>query len=134
MKYRGTPTLLEMEERRNINEAVAEAENKPLDFDPKARAKYVRDMIKQVEAYVAEGKTAAEIAVRMPTFKENFQHFFDLLTDPAGYNKQNLTTMLAMLDRMGSGQVTQHQASMVVGQRLANTYNITPDKLPPPSS
>jgi hypothetical protein len=31
-------------------------------------------------------------------------------------------TMLAMLDRMGSGDLTQHQASVIVGQRLHDTY------------
>jgi len=34
------------------------------------------------------------------------------------HDKQLLTTMIAMLDRMGEGSLTQHQASMIVGQRL----------------
>jgi hypothetical protein len=38
-----------MEERRNIREAVAEAQNAPVKFDPKSRAKYIRDTVKQIE-------------------------------------------------------------------------------------
>jgi hypothetical protein len=45
-----------------------------------------------------------------------------MVTQPGGYNKQSLKTMLVMLDRMGSGELSQHQASVIVGQRLADTY------------
>jgi hypothetical protein len=37
-------------------------------------------------------------------------------------NEAALRTMLALLERMGSGQMTQDQASVVVGQRLYDTY------------
>jgi hypothetical protein len=123
-----------MEERRNIREAVAEAQNAPVKFDPKSRAKYIRDTVKQIEEYQRDRLTVEEIKVRVPTFARDYKNLFEELTAPGGYNKQSLTTMLAMLDRMGSGDLTQHQASVIVGQRLAQTYDITPEKLPPPSS
>jgi len=123
-----------MEERRNIREAVAEAQNAPVKFDPKSRAKYIRDTVKQIEEYQRDRLTVEEIKVRVPTFAKDYKNLFEELTAPGGYNKQSLTTMLAMLDRMGSGDLTQHQASVIVGQRLAQTYDITPEKLPPPSS
>jgi hypothetical protein len=123
-----------MEERRNIREAVAEAQNAPVKFDPKSRAKYIRDTVKQIEEYQRDRLTVEEIKVRVPTFARDYKNLFEELTAPGGYSKQSLTTMLAMLDRMGSGDLTQHQASVIVGQRLAQTYDITPEKLPPPSS
>lgn len=123
-----------MEERRNIREAVAEAQNAPVKFDPKSRAKYIRDTVKQIEEYQRDRLTLEEIKVRVPSFARDYKNLFEELTAPGGYNKQSLTTMLAMLDRMGSGDLTQHQASVIVGQRLAQTYDITPEKLPPPSS
>lgn len=123
-----------MEERRNIREAVAEAQNAPVKFDPKSRAKYIRDTVKQIEEYQRDRLTVEEIKVRVPSFARDYKNLFEELTAPGGYNKQSLTTMLAMLDRMGSGDLTQHQASVIVGQRLAQTYDITPEKLPPPSS
>lgn len=123
-----------MEERRNIREAVAEAQNAPVKFDPKSRAKYIRDTVKEIEEYQRDRLTLEEIKVRVPSFARDYKNLFEELTAPGGYNKQSLTTMLAMLDRMGSGDLTQHQASVIVGQRLAQTYDITPEKLPPPSS
>lgn len=123
-----------MEERRNIREAVAEAQNAPVKFDPKSRAKYIRDTVKEIEEYQRDRLTVEEIKVRVPSFARDYKNLFEELTAPGGYNKQSLTTMLAMLDRMGSGDLTQHQASVIVGQRLAQTYDITPEKLPPPSS
>jgi hypothetical protein len=39
-----------------------------------------------------------------------------------GYNEGSLKTMLAMLEKMGSGDLTQHQASSIVGERLSDVY------------
>lgn len=111
-----------MEQRRNTREAMAEAATRPLDFDPKTRAKYIRDSMAQIEEYQTQGLNAEQIKAKMPTFVRDYQHLFEMVTNPRGYNKQDLKTMLAMLDRMGAGDLTQHQASMIVGKRLAEEY------------
>jgi hypothetical protein len=108
-------------ERRNIREAIQEAENKPLEFQPKERAQYIRDMVKAVEDYAAAGKSSVEIKALVPEFARDYTNLFEMILRP-GYNKQTLKTMLSMLDRMANGEMTQHQASMVVGERLANTF------------
>lgn len=108
-------------ERRNIREAINEAENKPLEFQPKERAQYIRDMVKAVEDYQEAGKSTTEIKALVPEFVRDYKNLFEMVLKP-GYNKQTLKTMLTMLDRMGNGEMTQHQASMVVGERLANTF------------
>jgi hypothetical protein len=115
-----------MEERRNIREAVREAEAKPLEFDPKTRAKYVRDCVWVVEGMMKDRKPIQEIKERIPSFVRDYKNLFEMITDPNGYNKESLNTMLAMLDRMGTGDLTQHQASVIVGQRLAQKF-ITPN-------
>ena len=109
-------------DRRNTREAMEEAANRPLEFLPKERAQYVRDSIALVELYQAQGFTTEEIKEKVPTFVRDYKNLFDMITAPGGYNKQSLKTMLAMLDRMGTGELTQHQASIIVGQRLADTY------------
>lgn len=108
-------------ERKNLREAMHEAENKPLEFQPKERAQYIRDMVKAVEDYVQAGKSRAEITALVPEFARDYTNLFEMILKP-GYNKQTLKTMLGLLDRMGDGSMTQHQASMVVGERLANTF------------
>jgi hypothetical protein len=111
-----------MEQRQNTRQAMEEAANRPLDFDPKTRAQYVRDNVKQLETYQQEGCTPDEIKEKMPMFVRDYKNLFEMITSTQGYNKQDLKTMLAMLDRMGSGDLTQHQASVIVGKRLAEQY------------
>lgn len=109
-------------ERKNTREAMEEAANRPLDFQPKERAQYVRDSIALIETYQSQGLTTKQIEEKVPTFVRDYKNLFEMVTMPGGYNKQSLKTMLAMLDRMGTGELSQHQASMIVGQRLADTY------------
>ena len=109
-------------ERKSMNEAMAEARARPLDFDAQQRVKYVRSMVSTIGAYVENGKTKEEITVLEPEFSEKYKNLFDTLTQTGGYNKQHLTTMLALLDRMGQGELNQHQASVIVGQKLAEKY------------
>ena len=109
-------------ERKSINEAIAEAQARPLEYDPQVRVKYVRDMVSTVGGHIESGKTKEEIAALEPDFSEKYKNLFDTLTQTGGYNKQNLTTMLALLERMGQGELNQHQASVIVGQKLAEKY------------
>lgn len=119
-------------ERRNDAERMAEAATRPLDFQPKERAQYVRDSLALIETYQREGYTTEQLKDKVPTFVRDYKNLFEMVTMPGGYNKQSLKTMLVMLDRMGSGDLSQHQASVIVGQRLADTY-ITPSVESPPS-
>ena len=109
-------------DNRSDAQRMAEAANRPLDFEPKSRAQYVRDSIALVETYQAQRLSTEEIKEKVPTFARDYKNLFEMITQPGGYNKQSLKTMLAMLDRMGTGELTQHQASVIVGERLADTY------------
>lgn len=114
-----------MEERRNLRDSIAEAEQAPLNFMPKERAAYVRSMIALIETLQSEGKTVEQIKERVPEFARDYENLFKAATSGEAFNKQNLKTMLALLDRMGEGQLSQHQASVIVGKKLADQY-ITP--------
>lgn len=106
----------------NFQEASARAAAAPTAFNPKERAAYVRAMVARVLEYRRERKTAEEIQERLPEFAEEYKHLFEMLTAPEGFDQQNLTVMLAMLDRMGQGALTQHEASVIVGKRLFDKY------------
>ena len=108
-------------ERQNTRQAMEEAANRPLDFDPKTRAQYVRDCVSQLEGYMAQGLPQDEIKSKMQTFARDYKNLFETITSGQEY-KQHLKVMLAMLDRMGTGDLTQHQASVIVGKRLAEQY------------
>ncbi len=119
---------IEEMERKSTREAMEEAKNRPLDFDPKARGKYVRSMIALIERFQSEGLLFDEIQNKpeLKDFIRDYKNLFETITAPQGYDKQNLKVMLALLDKMGTGELSQHEASVIVGKRMADKY-ITPE-------
>ncbi len=106
--------------RQSIDEATAEAEGRPLDFNPAVRARFVRDMLHDVGNYVKQGLSEEEIRQKVPEFCERYPELFKKIID-----REDLTpiqSMLAMLDRMSDGSISQHQASMIVGQKLVDRF------------
>ena len=65
-------------DRQSVDEAIREAEAKPLAFAPGARANYVRDMIRDLSALVNAGKSAEEIKA-MPALGKFAQDYPELL-------------------------------------------------------
>lgn len=118
-------------ERRNISDAVAEAQNRELDFSPNERILYVKTMIVRIEELKAAGKTIEEMKTEVPEFVENYKNLFEMITQEGGYDKQNLKTMLVLLEKMGQPQgLTQHQASVIIGKKLNDKYVHVDDKPP----
>lgn len=87
----------------------------------KARSAYVRSMITKIKELKAEGKTQDEIQSSVERFAADYPGLFKIVMR-SDIEEASLNTMLTMLDKMGSGEVTQHQASVVVGQRLHDIY------------
>jgi hypothetical protein len=106
----------------SIEEAITEARERPLDFPAKERATYVRAMVKRVQELKASGRTAYQIQEQLPEFKRDHPYLFEMITEHDSYDAASLNTMLSMLDRMGDGGLNHHQATVIVGQRLASKY------------
>ena len=104
-----------------VRAAAAIAENAPTNFPANERGVYIRDMIRRIERYQSEDKTTEEIKSLMPEFFAAYPHLFNMINKP-NYDKSQIRTMISMLERMGSGELSQHQASIIVGQKLVNTY------------
>jgi hypothetical protein len=110
-------------ERQSIDSATREAIERPLDYSPAERAKTIRKMIKEMVPLVQRGTTQDELQRLYPSETEQYPELFKKIVA-----KQDLTpinTMLAMLDKMASGSINQHQASVIVGQRLVDRF-VTP--------
>jgi hypothetical protein len=90
--------------------------------EAKDRAVFIRDNIKIVESLRDKGKTFDEIKDAVPEFANNFPHLFIMLTSKDGYSEQTLKTMLTMIDKMASSNLTQHEASINVGTHLKNKF------------
>jgi hypothetical protein len=95
----------------------------PLEPDvAKARSIYIRSNLDKIRAMKDSGKTEDEITLELPRFAKDFPSLFKMVAKSEEYNEGSLKTMVAMLERMGSGDLTQHQASVIVGQRLHDMY------------
>jgi len=110
-------------QRQSITEATAEAENRALDFNPAERASYVRRMIQDVSLWVSQGDSEQTIRDRAPDFVEKYPELFKKLI--AREDLAPIQTMLSMLDKMADGNISQHQASIIVGKRLVDRF-VTP--------
>ena len=111
----------------SIEDAIRDAQNRSLDFPAAERASYVRTMVNRVKELQAAGRSTLEIKELLPEFRRDHPYLFEMITDHPDYDIGSLNTMLAMLDRMGQGSLNHHQATVIVGQRLAQKY-IQPGK------
>ena len=109
-------------DRESIEEASRRAINAPVAFDPKTRLEYVKSMIARTIEYLNDRKDVKYIKEHLPEFARDYEHLFDMITSPNGFDTANLNIMLSMLGHMGSGNLTQHDASVIVGKRLYEKF------------
>ena len=87
-----------------------------------ARTTYIRQTLEQIKQLQQEGKTVEEIRAAHTRFSEDYPQIFKMVTKGESYDEASLRTMLLMLERMGTGELSQHQASVIVGQRLHDKF------------
>lgn len=87
-----------------------------------ARTAYIRQTLEQIKLLQREGKSVEEIRTAHTRFSEDYPQIFKMVTKDGSYDEASLRTMLLMLERMGTGQMSQHQASVLIGQRLHDKY------------
>lgn len=110
----------------SIEDSLREAEGRSLDFPAAERAIYIRAMVKRTQELRAAGRSLDDIKALLPEFVRDYPHLFETVTG-SEFDQNTLQTMLLMLDRMGEGQLNHHQATVIVGKRLAQKY-IQPDE------
>ena len=108
-------------ERKSAQDALAESANRPLDFDAEARTVFLKTALQQVRDMQEEGKSTREIRQAIPLFSEKYPELFKKVTTP-GEDLTPLLGMLGLLEQIGTGEVTHHNASIMVGQALAVKY------------
>ena len=106
----------------SVSTLSATAALEPTKFDATERGAFVRLHVQQVKIMVQRGRSVDDIKGMFPEFAENFPHLLEMLTRPGGYDEQAMGLMMRMLDTMGAGKTTQHEASIKVGQHLLDSY------------
>ncbi len=108
-------------ERKSAVEAMAEAANRPLDFNPESRLTFIKEELRKVMELQDEGKTVDEIRAAVPVLVERFPELFKKVTT-RGEDLTPLLNMFGLMEKMGSGEMSHHNASVIVGKGLAEKY------------
>ena len=101
------------------------------------KAAYVRKNVAGIELYMQQRKPRRDIEVHFFDFKNDYPALFETIVNPVSWNngfyKKTLRIMLAMLDRIGEGTLSQERASEIVGMQGYEAYvKPTVDSLPKP--
>ena len=100
--------------------ASKEAENAPTLFSPRERSVYIKERVNEIRKLRQLGQTDEQIKVALGSFVTQYPTLFQMAVEPH-FDEQKLTFMLGVLDKMATG-MTQHQASVIVGQKLVDSF------------
>jgi hypothetical protein len=107
-------------ERKSYEEAATEASSRSLDFDPNVRARFIREMLNDIPRWIAQGLTQEQIHDKVPEFADKYPELFTKIIQKEDLSP--IQSMLAMLDKMGEGVISQHQASIIIGKKLVDKF------------
>jgi hypothetical protein len=112
-------------DRESISTLSVQALEQPLQFNATERSAFIRSNIKQIRTMLTNGYDPETIKSIFPEFAEQYPGLLEMILRPGGFDERSLGLMINMLDKMGAGQTTQHEASIKVGQHLLDSY-VTP--------
>lgn len=115
-----TPVDLNGLSKDGVLAASEEAKNAPTRFQPKERAEYVKARVEEALKLRALGQNDEQIKAAMGSFVTQYPTLFQMaMSEP--FDERQFKIMLGLLDRMAGG-MTQHEASIRVGQVLVDKY------------
>jgi hypothetical protein len=100
--------------------ASEEAANAPTLFSPRERIKYIRERILEIRRLRALHQTDTQIKEVLGSFVTQYPTLFQMAVEPH-FDESKLNMMLGVMEKMAGG-MTQHQASVIVGQHLVDTF------------
>ena len=103
--------------------ASEEAANAPTLFSPRERSQYIRERIAEIRRLRTLHQTDDQIKEVLGNFVTQYPTLFQMAVEPH-FDERKLALMLGVMDKMANG-MSQHQASVIVGQHLADSY-VTP--------
>ena len=107
-------------DKQSVEEASQEAINRPIDFNPSERASLIRRMMDEIPLAMRREKRELVLREEFKEFSEYYPELFKKIIA-----KEDLTpirVMLSMLDKMADVSINQHQASIIVGERLVERF------------
>lgn len=109
-------------DRESVSTLSAKAAMEPTRFNATERSSFLRIHVDQVRSLLKSGHSVEQIKSTLPEFAEQYPSLLEMLTRPGGFDENSLRLMIKMLETMGKGNASQHEASIHVGQYLLNSY------------
>jgi hypothetical protein len=109
-------------DRDSVKNLSEKAANEPTRFNATERSTFVKIHIENISKMLKEKHTLEDIKAVFPEFCEQYPSIFEMITRPTGYDQRSLDLMIKMLEKMGQGLKSQHEASIHVGQHLLDAY------------
>ena len=104
---------------KNLSEKAAQ---EPTRFNATERSEHIRSTVKQIREMADKRHSLEDIKSVFPEFAEQYPGLFSMILRPEGFDERSLGLMIRMLNTMGEGKASQHEASIKVGQHLLNAY------------
>jgi hypothetical protein len=114
------PVPLDSLSKDGVLSAIEEAKNAPTLFSPRERGQYVRERVIEIRRLRILGQDDEQIKAALGSFVTQYPTLFQMAVEPH-FDANKLEFMLGVMDKMAGG-MTQHQAAVIVGQKLADAY------------
>jgi hypothetical protein len=109
-------------DRDSVKNLSEKAANEPTRFNATERSAFIREHVEKISKMLHDRHSVDDIKAVFPEFCEQYPNILEMITRPSGYDKRSLDMMITMLEKMGQGIKSQHEASIHVGQHLLNAY------------
>ena len=106
----------------SVKKLSEKAATEPTRFNATERSAFIRDHIDKVGKMLHDRHSLDDVKAVFPEFCEQYPNILEMISRPEGYDHRSLNLMISMLEKMGQGKASQHEASIQVGQHLLNAY------------
>jgi short-subunit dehydrogenase involved in D-alanine esterification of teichoic acids len=109
-------------DRDSVKNLSEKAANEPTRFNATERSNFVKEHVEKITKMLKDRHSLDDIKSVFPEFCEQYPNILEMITRPGGYDQRSLDLMLRLLEKMGQGVKSQHEASIHVGQHLLDSY------------
>jgi hypothetical protein len=106
----------------SVKQLAEKAATEATRFNATERSAFIRDHVQKVGKMLNDRHSLDDVKAVFPEFCEQYPNILEMITRPEGYDHKSLNLMINMLEKMGQGKASQHEASIQVGQHLLNAY------------
>jgi short-subunit dehydrogenase involved in D-alanine esterification of teichoic acids len=109
-------------DRDSVKNLSEKAANEPTRFNATERSNFVKEHVEKITKMLKDRHSLDDVKSVFPEFCEQYPNILEMITRPGGYDQRSLDLMLRLLEKMGQGVKSQHEASIHVGQHLLDSY------------